>query len=264
MSGKKSNVLIAAVFLAVALGAGCPANPANSPPDETGGPIAGSITVSAAASLAEPFNAIAGEFTASNPEVSRVKFNFDSSATLAGQIAGGAPADVFASADRANLERLESADLIELPAREFARNQLAIIVKKGNPLKVQSLVDLAALPIVALGGPEVPVGKYATEALKSAGVVIPQSKIAMAKDPKAVVVAVTEGDADAGIVYVTDIPGSSGESVPIPQDQNVTATYVIAATKDSRNLGTARAFVAHVMSEGGQSRLAAFGFLRPA
>lgn len=202
-------------------------------------------------------------FSASTGRGAELKFSFDSSSSLANQIREGAPVDVFASADTASMDRLASEGLVDGSPRIFARNRLAIVVKKGNPRGVKGLSDLPSVGIVALGGSEVPVGKYADQALTSAGVSIPATKITRAKDVKAVVNAVAEGDADAGIVYVTDITGSRAESVPIPDQHNQVAIYPIAVLKNAKNHKGAEAFVGYVLSNEGQAVLRSAGFMAP-
>ncbi len=221
----------------------------------------GSITVSAAASLTEPFRAIDEAFRTANPEVTEVTFTFDSSGTLAAQIREGAPADVLASADQASMTEVVDADLAAGTPEVFARNQLAIVVKKGNPEGITSLADLADAGTVSLCGRDVPCGRYAEEALGKAGVTIPETSITRGQNAKATFTAVAEGDAVAGIVYVTDITGDATEAIVIPADQNVIATYPVAALSGSGNPATAEAFVAFLLAPEAQAILADAGFL---
>jgi molybdate transport system substrate-binding protein len=197
-----------------------------------------------------------------NPAVTEVKLNFDSSSTLVSQIQGGAPADSFASADEATMTKLTDADLVLGTPTVFARNQLTIVVPKGNPENVKSLADLATVGTVSLCGTEVPCGQYADQILQQAGVTIPTDEITRGQNVKATLSAVADGDADAGIVYVTDANDKVDE-VAIPAAQNVIATYPIAVIKTSTNPATAQAFIAYVLSPAGQATLAAAGFLPP-
>jgi molybdate transport system substrate-binding protein len=224
----------------------------------------GAITVSAAASLTEAFTKIGKDFSAANPGAT-VTFNFGSSGTLATQIQQGAPADAFASADPANITTLQQAGLVDDRATVIAKNKLVIVTKPGNPKHVKTLADLATVGIVSLCGETVPCGKYADQALTTAGVTIPADTITRGADVKATLGAVTTGDADAAIVYVTDAKtaGSAVAAVTIPAAQNVIATYPIAVLKASGNPTTARAFVQYVASKAGQSTLASYGFLPP-
>lgn len=224
--------------------------------------LTGTITVSAAASLTATFTTIGDAFKAANPGVD-VKFNFDSSSTLAKQIQDGAPADGFASADEANMTKLTDANLIAGTPEVFARNQLTIVVKKGNPKSVQTLADLATAGTISLCGSEVPCGKYADHILQTAGVTIPADKITRGQNVKATLAAVAEGDADAGIVYVTDVTGDNVEGVAIPEAQNAIAMYPIGAIAASTNQAAMEAFIAYVLSPAGQAILEAAGFLPP-
>lgn len=225
-------------------------------------PVLGAdVTVSAAASLTAPFGMIGDELTAASAGAGEVTFSFDSSSTLAAQIIDGAPADVFAAADEASMTRLVDAGLIVGEPRVFARNELAIVVKAGNPTGIASLADLASADVVALCGEDVPCGRYAAEVLDQAGVAIPTDRITRGQNAKATLAAVAAGDADAGIVYATDIVGADVEAVAIPAEVNVIADYPIAVVADAADPTSAEAFVAFVLGPGGQAILADAGFL---
>lgn len=224
---------------------------------------AGSITVAAAASLAEPLGVITDAFERAHPNVSGVTLTFGASSALAGQIEDGAPADVFASADETTMADLARAGLIAGTPEVFARNRLAIVVKPGNPEGVGSLAELPAVDTVSLCGQEVPCGRYAEEALRRAGVTIPETSITRGQNARATFTAVAEGDADAGIVYVTDVTGDTAEAVAIPETQNVTATYPVAVTTASGNRTAAEAFVAFLLSPEARAVLVGAGFLPP-
>ena len=219
------------------------------------------VTVSAAASLTAPFGMIGDELTAASAGAGEVTFSFDSSSTLAAQIIDGAPADVFAAADEASMTRLVDAGLIVGEPRVFARNELAIVVKAGNPTGIASLADLASADVVALCGEDVPCGRYAAEVLDQAGVAIPTDRITRGQNAKATLAGVAAGDADAGIVYATDIVGADVEAVAIPAEVNVIADYPIAVVADAADPTSAEAFVAFVLGPGGQAILADAGFL---
>jgi molybdate transport system substrate-binding protein len=222
----------------------------------------GEITVFAAASLTESFEAIAKQFEKRYRNVD-VKLNFDSSSNLATQIQQGAPADVFASADEANLQKaIDSGDVTAKPVT-FAKNRLEIAVEQGNPKKITGLADLADSDlVVVLCADEVPCGRYAAEAFAKAGVdVSPASK---EENAKATLSKVSLGEADATVVYVTDVKAEKGVSgIRIPNAQNVIATYPIAAVKESQNKTAAKAWVRFVQSTAGQTTLLKFGFLPP-
>jgi molybdate transport system substrate-binding protein len=240
------------------------AEPAGSTaPAAAAGKATGTVTVSAAASLTTAFKIIGDDFKKANPGVTDVKFNFDSSSTLVTQIQGGAPADGFASADEANMNKLTKANLVAGTPIVFARNRLAIVVKKANPKGVKALADLATAGTISLCGSDVPCGKYADQILETANVKIPADKITRGQNVKATLAAVADGDAEAGIVYVTDITGDKVETVAIPDPQNVIATYPIGDIKASTNQDTMQAFIEYVLSAPGQATLKAAGFLPP-
>jgi molybdate transport system substrate-binding protein len=246
-------VMLAA--LAVVIAAAQPVSAAQKP--------SGEITVFAGSSLTESFGAIAKQFEKKYPGVT-VKFDFDSSANLAAQIQQGAPADVFASADEANLQKaVDSGDVTGKPV-VFAKNRLEIAVEKGNPKKVKSLADLQKPGlVVVLCADQVPCGKYAAESLAKAGVSIsPASK---EENAKATLSKVSIGEADASIVYVTDVQASKGTTsgVKIADRDNVIATYPIGAVKESKNAAAAKAWVQFVKSKAAQTTLRKFGFLPP-
>lgn len=256
--------LLALSLFGTACGSDDNAEPATS--TTSGEPsLEGVITVSAAASLTDAFTEIGDDFTAANPDV-EVTFNFDSSATLATQIIEGAPVDVYASADEANMTKLTDQNLVAGEAEVFARNELVIITKPGNPEDIETLADLADAGVISLCGQDVPCGKYSAQALEKAGVTIPESSVTRGQHVGATLTAVSEGDAVAGIVYASDAKtaGDAVESVPIPADLNVIAVYPIGAIAASQNPEVAEAFMAYVLGEDGQAVLAEFGFMPPA
>jgi molybdate transport system substrate-binding protein len=221
------------------------------------------VTVFAAASLTEAFRTIGKDFEAAHPGT-KVEFNFAGSSTLARQIVEGAPADVFASADEENMQKaVDGGDVAGTP-QTFARNRLAIIVPKGNPKHVTGLADLGRPGLtIALAAPAVPVGRYAAEAFAKAGMPTPAGS--NEADVKAVVTRVSLGEADAGVVYATDVAagGEKVEAVPIPEAHNVVARNPIATLEAAPSAAGARAFVAYVLSPPGQRALAHSGFLAP-
>jgi len=223
----------------------------------------GEITIFAASSLTESFDAMAKQFENKYPDVS-VKFDYDASSNLATQINQGAPADVFASADQSNLQKTIDSGAVTPPAVVFAKNRLEIAVEKGNPKKIKSLADLQKSGlVVVLCADQVPCGKYATESLAMAGVTInPSSK---EENAKATLSKVSIGEADASIVYVTDVKASKGTTsgVKIADKQNVIATYPMGVAKESQNATAAKAWVQYVTSKDGQKTLRKFGFLPP-
>jgi molybdate transport system substrate-binding protein len=232
----------------------------------TASKITGSIKVSDAASLTEAFEKIGADFTKANPNAS-VTFNPGSSGTLSTQIlqTNGVGVDTFASADEDNMNKLVSANLVDGTPVVFAKNKLIIVTKPGNPKNVKTLADLASLNTVSLCGLTVPCGKYAAQILQTAGVTIPETKVTRGIDVKGTLDAVTHGDADAAIVYVTDAKTAGDEvtSVTIPDAQNAIATYPIATLASSGNEATSQAFIDYVTSSKGQATLQSFGFLPP-
>lgn len=220
----------------------------------------GQVLVFAAASLSDAFTELGRRFTVENPDAI-VSFNFVSSSQLATQIGEGAPADVLASANQAQMDVVGDADLLEGESEVFATNLLEIAVEPGNPLGVTGLVDLADPDLtLVLAAPEVPVGQYGQEALDAAGVAVAPASLEV--DVRAVLSRVTLGEADAGIVYASDITaaGADVEGVEIPEDQNIVASYPIAALTDAPNPDGAAAFIELVLSDDGQAVLAEYGF----
>jgi molybdate transport system substrate-binding protein len=224
----------------------------------------GGITVSAAASLTGAFTQIGTQFE-KKYKGTDLTFNFDASSALVLQVQSGAPVDVFASADEANMTKLVDGGQVTAKPVDFARNKLAIATKPGNPTKIKSLADLATQGVVALCAAEAPCGKYADAALAAAGVTIPADHITRATNAKATLTAVSTGDADAAVVYVTDVKsaGSTVARVKIPDSQNQIAIYPIAPLADATNPTTAKAFAKYVASPAGQKVLEKYGFLAP-
>jgi molybdate transport system substrate-binding protein len=250
---------VAAFAVAIAVGSSCGTSaPASSSPSAVGG----TITVFGASSLTAAFTAIANDFQKSHPG-STVKVSFGGSSTLVAQIQQGAIGDVFASADQPNMQKAVDAGLVSGSPSIFAHNRLEIVVGAGNPKHIAGLTDLTRSGlVVVLCAPAVPCGRYATQALQQAAVkVTPASQ---ETDVKAVVSKVALGEADAGIVYVTDVKagGAAVQGVEIPLAQNVVADYPVAVLKDSQNAPLAHAFVSYLLGAG-QSTLARYGFTGP-
>lgn len=226
--------------------------------------VEGTVTVLAASSLTEAFTAIGTAFERKYPDVTAT-FSFNSSSTLATQVEQGAPADVFASADEANMTRLEDAGLVgDGDGAVFARNRLAIAVEPGNPKKITTLADTVARGVtLVLCAPEVPCGKFALEAYGNAGIEVPQ--VATGANVKDTLSKVALGEADAAVVYVTDVKAAKGDvdGVKIPSAQNVVARYPVAPVAGAPNPVAAKAFALFVESKAGQKILRRFGFLAP-
>ncbi len=215
------------------------------------GSAAPALTVLAAASLTEPFDDL-GRDTA-------VTYSFGGSQQLVAQVEAGAPVDVVATADPDAMDRLARAELVETP-RTFARNRLAIAVEPGNPRRIEGLADLARNDLkVVLADPAVPAGRYAGQALERAGVRV--RPVSLELDVKAVARKVAVGEADAGIVYATDVAAAS--AVAIPAATNVLVTYPVAVVRASTDRRAAEAFVDRLLGQPGRDALAAHGFLIP-
>lgn len=222
------------------------------------------LTVFAAASLAEAFTEIADRFEETHPEVT-VTLGFGPSSGLATQIGEGAPADVFASADERWMGRVEGQARV-LSRAVFARNELVVITPSSGG--ISSFQDLAGPGVdLVLAAPGVPAGDYARQALNEAGIsgAAQANLVSNEQDVKAVVQKILLGEADAGIVYRTDLTDQVTQRlrvVEIPEAINVTARYSIAVVAGTSDGELAARFVAYVLEEG-QGVLRSFGFLPP-
>lgn len=222
-----------------------------------------SVVVFAAASLTETFNAIGADFEQGHPGVA-IQFNFAGSQILVQQIGEGAPADVFASADEPNMQKAADAGEVAGPVRIFATNRLTIVVPTGNPKHITTLADLTKSGIsLALAAPAVPAGRYAAQAFAKAGLPVPSASQEV--DVRAVLNKVALDEADAGIVYATDIRAAAGKAgaVPIPEQYNVVARYPIAVLKHAADPKDAAAFADFVLSPAGRATLERLGFMAP-
>jgi molybdate transport system substrate-binding protein len=225
-------------------------------------PLAGTLTVLAASSLAESFGELGARFEAEHRGLA-VSFNFAASSSLARQVLEGAPADVLATADEVTMGAAVEEGAVG-PPTVFAHNRMEIVTRPGNPEDIADLAGLARSGlVVVLCAPEVPCGRSALQALARAGVAVrPASS---EENVKAVLSKVTLGEADAGIVYVTDVvaAGPKVAGVPIPEAHNVVAPYPLAISRTTANPAAARAWVDFVLGPVGQQVLVRFGF-RPA
>jgi molybdate transport system substrate-binding protein len=219
------------------------------------------LTVYAAASLATAFDELADAFESENPRIDIRPIVYDGSSTLATQLLEGADADVFASADEPNMAKIETR--VDGASKIFASNTLVIATPAGNPADVGSLEDLAdpALTVV-LCAPDVPCGAASQRLLDAAGVtVMPAS---LEQNVTAVLTKVASGDADAGLVYRTDVIGRSDLDSIVPDGADaVVNRYPIAALRESAHPDAAGDFVAFVTGSEGQRILAAHGFGAP-
>lgn len=231
--------------------------------DESASTGGDKLTVFAASSLTEAFTALGSAFETANPGTP-VAFSFGASSSLVAQIGEGAPVDVFASADEANMTKLVDAGHSATAPVIFATNRLAIIVEPGNPKAISGIADLARTDVIVVtGAPEVPIGRYTAQVFAAAGVAVtPKS---FEDSVKAVANKVVLGEADAGIVYVTDVKsaGTKAQGVAIPDDINVVATYPATVVKGTGHPASAAAFVDFLRSPAGTEILKSFGFGAP-
>ncbi len=261
-----ATLLTAAVALSLSACAGsvAPAAPAAETAPASASALEGSITVFAAASLKSTFTELADEFELSNPGVT-VELNFAGSSDLVTQITEGAPVDVFASADEVNMTKLTDATLIAPDAPvDFATNVLEIAVPPSNPAGIATFADLAkseAKTVVC--APQVPCGAATIAVETASGVdITPVSEESSVTD---VLGKVTSGEADAGLVYVTDIiaAGDAVTGIEFPESSEAVNTYPIAPVAASTNPQVAQAFIDFVTGAVGQDVLANAGFGQP-
>jgi molybdate transport system substrate-binding protein len=236
--------------------------------------IQGQLTIFTAASLTEAFKEMGANIEQANPGT-KVIFNFAGSPTLRTQLAQGARADVFASADEPNMQGAQKDGTIASEPRLFVRNQLVAIVPGANPAQVMRLHDLAKPGVkLVLTNKEVPVGNYARQALAKMSqdatfgsefaTRVLANLVSEETNVKQVVAKVQLGEADAGIVYSSDVtPAVRGavQMLAIPEAFNVIATYPIAIVHEAPNAAGARAFIDYVLSPEGQAILTKHGFL---
>jgi molybdate transport system substrate-binding protein len=222
--------------------------------------VKGTITVLAASSLTNAFTAFKTSFETAYPGTT-VNLSFGSSATLVTQIENGAPADVFASADQDNMNKVVKAGDNSGTPQNFAKNKLEIAVAPGNPKNIKTLEDLTKPgTVVVLCDPSVPCGKFADQVLAKANVkVTPKSREA---NVKATLSKVELGEADAAIVYVSDVHSANGkvDGVTIPDSVNVLTTLPIVALKGSTHADVATAWNNYVVAHQ-QALVSQFGFL---
>jgi molybdate transport system substrate-binding protein len=261
------RVAAGALLAVLLLAAGC--GGAADPPGAAGAAAAsapapsptGDLLVFAAASLGDAFAEVAAELEGSHPGV-EVRLNLAGSQRLAAQILEGAPADVFASANAEQMDTVADGAGLEGQATTFASNRLAIAVEPGNPLGVRGLRDLARPGLtLVMAAEDVPAGRYARQALKAAGVTA--SPASLEQDVRAVLSRVALGEADAGIVYRSDIAAAAGDVEEVEIQRNVAVAYPIAVLGGAPNPEAARAFVDLVTSPRGQAILTEHGFSPP-
>ncbi len=250
-------------LLVVALLAACGAGGGSATGATSSSPAERTLTVFAAASLKGTFTRIGEEFEAANPGV-RVTFSFAGSSDLATQIGEGAPADVFAAADEKNMAKVTGQSLTAGDPVDFATNVLEIATPPGNPAGVRSFADLArpGLKVVVCAA-QVPCGAATETVERSTGVTLaPVSEENSVTD---VLGKVTAGEADAGLVYVTDVRGAGDAvtGVEFPESSRAVNTYPVAALKDAADASLAKGFVDFVSGPQGRDVLQDAGFGAP-
>jgi molybdate transport system substrate-binding protein len=241
----------------------CGSGSGNNNASSSAAPAGGSLTVYAAASLKKTFTDIGEQFKTDNPGWN-VDFTFAGSSDLVTQLTQGAKADVFASADTKNMAKASTAGLLSGDPVNFASNTLVIVTAPGNPKKVASFADLARPDLsVVVCAPQVPCGS-ATEKVEQATKVTlnPVSEESSVTD---VLTKVTSGQADAGVVYVTDALGVGDKvtEVDFAESSAAVNTYPIAVLKSAADATAAKKFVDLVTSEAGQKILSQAGFAKP-
>ncbi|MCH6472024.1 molybdate ABC transporter substrate-binding protein [Sinomonas terrae] len=223
----------------------------------------GTLTVFAAASLTATFTELGHDFEAAHPG-SKVNFNFGGSSDLVSQLQNGAPADVFASADQTNMTKATNAGLAAGTPQVFATNVLEIAVPPSNPAGIHTFQDLTKAGVrLVVCAQQVPCGSAAQKAAKAAGLTLkPVSEEQSVTD---VLGKVISGDADAGLVYVTDVKGAGSKvsGVAFPESSAAVNSYPIVALKDSKNAALAQEFVDFVRGAQGQKVLGDAGFGAP-
>jgi len=258
-----------AVAFMVALLAACSANANDGAQSH-----ATSISVLAASSLQPAFTAAATVYERSHPDTT-LTFGFDASSALRTKIEQGAPADLFASADLINAQKLVQDGFAIGPVQPFAGNRLAIVVPNDNPAHIGTPLDLARAGVrLVAGGEDVPISVYATQLISALArqpgyppgfAAQVAANVASREDNVAAVVAkVALGEGDAGIVYLTDAVASSNlKEIPIPAGANVSVSYAAVVVKGATQPDAARAFLAWLSGSDGQAVLARFGFAAP-
>ncbi|MET0298051.1 MAG: molybdate ABC transporter substrate-binding protein [Microbacterium sp.] len=255
-------LLVAALALAGCASADEGPAATTAPSQDAGPELTGELTIYAAASLGTAFDELATQFEARHPSLDVLPIVYDGSSTLATQLIEGAPADVFASADEKNMQKVVDADLASAP-EPFATNTLVIAVPAGNPGDVTGLESLADPALtVLLCAPEVPCGAASETLLANEGITV--APASLEQNVTAVLTKVAAGEADAGLVYATDVLGNDDVEAFEPEGAaDVVNRYPVSVLTDAANPDAAAAFVEFVLSDQGQAVLEELGFGAP-
>ena len=269
----QSAARLFAVLVALSVTVACGPGAAPAPAAVT--PISGEIVVFAASSLTDAFQDMAAAFQQANPNA-KLAFNFGASSQLATQLAQGASADTFASADQTQLDNARKAGAVAGQDQIFARNQLVLITPKDNPAKINAIKDLANRGVkFVTAQPSVPIGQYTVQMLDKASADpaygadfkarVLTNTVSQEDNVRQVVSKVQLGEADAAVVYSTDAtPQVRGQLqiIQVPDPLQTLAAYPIAVARGNNTAG-GEAFVEYVLGPQGQATLAKWGFLPP-
>jgi len=264
-------LVLLGTFLLAACGSTTTSSNTSSTPTPTPSPV--TLNIFAASSLTKAFGTLATDYHTLHPNVT-IKGVYDSSTALEQQIANGAPADIFASADTTNMQKATTANLVDA-SQIFAENRLEVILPVSNPGHITSLKDLSKVGVkIDLANATVPVGKYARQSLDLLGkssdygaayeAAVLKNVVSEEANDAAIVQKVQLGEADAGIVYVSDINSTDAAqftTITIPDNFNVIAQYPIAALKSSTHAADDQAFIQYVLSTAGQNVLKQYNFI---
>ena len=270
---RSRHVLMLFILLCTLFLAACGGSTSSTTSTATTAPAVTTLNVFAAASLKESFNVIAAKYTRAHPNIT-IKLNFAGSQILEQQVASGAPADVFASADQTTMQKAVDAGLVG-NSQVFVKNRLTVIIPAANPGNINTLKDLSRKGVkIDIGAPAVPAGKYSLQVLARMAQssnygpayenAVKANFVSQETDVKAVVNKVQLGEVDAGFVYVTDVTAAVSNKIKmidIPDNFNVIAQYPIAVTKSSAHSTDARAFVQYILSPEGQAVLQQYHFI---
>jgi len=261
---RPSRLAAAALMTAAGVSLAACSGPSHAPaPSTSADPLAGTVTVLAAASLTEVYGDLAARFEKLHPKVT-ITENFGGSSALAAQIVQGAPADLFATANEATMETVTDAGLADGTPVVSATNILTLVVPPSNPAGVKTVADLAKPGVkVALCDKSVPCGSAAISLLAAEKLSV--TPVTLETDVKAVLTKVELDEVDAGLVYVTDArtAGAKVTQIPIPDAANVINRYPIVVLAGSTHKAAARAFEQFILSATGKAALKNAGFGAP-